>query len=54
MTSLPSQTMVPTDTTFGRLMTGAGLVREVLVTLPLWPKSGLSFLSGGVVSTLYG
>src|SRR3954469_22072426 len=38
MTSLPNQTMVPTEVTLGRLMTDV-LVREVLVTSPLWPIS---------------
>lgn len=41
MTSLPSQTMVPTCTKFGRLMTpAAGLCKiGVEVTTLLWPKS---------------
>jgi anthranilate phosphoribosyltransferase len=40
MTSLPSQTMVPTDVTLGRLMTADGLVREVLVTFPIMADIG--------------
>src|SRR3954454_1186460 len=43
MTSLPNQTMVPTEGTRGRLMTAGGLVREVLVTSPLWPISPPGF-----------
>src|SRR3954452_578936 len=43
MTSLPNQTMVPTEVTLGRLMTAGGLVREVLVTDPLWPITSRRF-----------
>lgn len=39
MTSDPNQTIVPTDTVFGRLMTAVlgALATEVVVTCPLWP-----------------
>jgi len=51
MTSLPSHTTVPTATTFGLLIDGAvadGDI-EVLVTVPLWPISQLSFPEPGLV-----
>jgi hypothetical protein len=41
--------MVPTATTLGRLIEGALAVGdiEVLVTVPLWPKSSRGFLIHG-------